>query len=70
MRSIVTGCFLYDGPGNGTIKILVVHQGVHVPGLPNFLIPPNQMRDNDAVVNNCPKSMKINPTSEDHSLIL
>jgi hypothetical protein len=69
-QSIVTGCFSYDDPGDGTIKILVVHQGVHVPGQPNSLIPPNQMRDNDIVVNDCPKSMKLNPTSEDHSLIL
>jgi hypothetical protein len=52
------------------VKILVVHQGVHVPGLPSLLIPLNQMRDNEVVVNECPKSMKLTPTAEDHSLIV
>jgi hypothetical protein len=69
-RSVVSGCFAYDDPQDGTAKILVVHQGVHVPGLPNSLIPPNQMRDNEVVVNECPKSMKLTPTAEDHSLIV
>jgi hypothetical protein len=56
-RSVVSGCFAYDDPHDGTVKIFVVHQGVHVPGLSNLLIPPNQMRDNEVVVNECPKSI-------------
>lgn len=57
-RKIVSGCFAYDDPKDGTVKLLIVHQGLHVPTMHQSLIPPYQMRDNDHIVNECPKSQK------------
>jgi len=53
-RKIVSGCFAYDDPTNGSVKMLIVHQGLHVPTMKNSLIPPFQMRVNDVIVNESP----------------
>ncbi len=55
-RAIVSGCFAYDDYHTGRPVLLIVHQGLRVPGAAHSLIPPFQMRDNDIVVNDCPKS--------------
>jgi hypothetical protein len=69
-RKIVSGCFAYDDPKNGQVILLIVHQGLHVPNVTSSLIPPFQMRENDVIVRDCPKSQMINPTEDDHSIIL
>ena len=69
-RELVSACFAYDDPDNGQVKILVIHQALYVPTMNYSLIPPAQMRDNDVIVNECPKSMMDNPTANDHALIL
>lgn len=69
-RKIVSGVFAYDDPHDGHCKLLIVHQGIHVPTLQSSLIPPYQMRDNDVVVNDCPKSMMKSPTANDHAIII
>ena len=69
-RAIVSGCFAYDDHLTGRPVLLIVHQGIRVPGAAHSLIPPFQMRDNDIVVNDCPKSQCKRPTANDHSLII
>ena len=69
-RAIVSGCFAYDDHHTGHCILLIVHQGLRVPSAPHSLIPPFQMRDNDVVVNDCPKTQCRAPTANDHSLLL
>jgi uncharacterized protein (UPF0216 family) len=69
-RRVVSGCFAYDDPVDGTCKLLIVHQGLHVPTMRNSLIPPFQMRDNDLTVNDCPKMMIKEPTVNDHAILI
>jgi hypothetical protein len=70
-RKIVSGVFAYDNSENGTCTLLIVHQGLHVPTMNNTLILPYQMRENDVVVNECPKSQYIvNRTVDDHAIVI
>ena len=69
-RKIVSGVFAYDNPEDGTCTLLIVHQGLHVPTMNNSLIPPYQMRENDIVVNECPKSQLTDPTVDDHAILI
>jgi hypothetical protein len=70
-RAIVSGCFANDDHHIGHPVLLIVHQGLRVPGAAHSLIPPFQMQDNDIVVNNCSKSQCIRPTTaNNHSLII
>jgi hypothetical protein len=43
---------------------------VHVPHLTYSLIPPFQIRENDIIVNECPKFQCIKPTEDDHAIIV
>jgi hypothetical protein len=67
-RRIVSACFAYDDPATGQVVLLVVHQAIHVPHLENSLIPPAQLRCNDIIVRDCPKTMMDNPTTLDHTI--
>jgi hypothetical protein len=67
-RAIVSGCVAYDDHHTGRTVLLIVHQGLRVPGAAHSMIPPFQMRDNDIVVNDCPKSQCKRPTANNHSL--
>ncbi|HSN24565.1 MAG TPA: hypothetical protein VLS45_10475, partial [Methylomicrobium sp.] len=69
-RNIVSGCFAYVDLDTGQVKLLIVHQGIHIPHLPYSLIPPFQMRENDVVVNDRPKCQTKKPTADDHALLL
>ncbi len=69
-RAIVSGCFAYDDHHTGRPVLLIVHQGLRILGAAHSLIAPFQMRDNDIVVNNCPKSQCKRPTANDHSLLI
>lgn len=69
-RKIVSGCFAYDDPDDGECKILIIHQGLYVPTMPNSLIPPFQMRDNDIIVNDCPKKQVSQPNADHHAIIV
>ena len=70
VRKVVSGCFAYDDPNDGNCKLLIIHQGLHVPNMRNSLIPPFQMRDNDITVNDCPKMMIKDPTITDHAILI
>ena len=69
-RTIGSGCFAYDCPHDGSTILLIVHQGLCVPTSPCSLIPPFQMRENDIVVNDCPKTQCVSPTADDHCLLV
>ena len=69
-RAVMSGCFAYDDPESGEVKLLIVHQGLHVPHLSYSLIPPFQMRENDVIVNDRPKFQTKDPTEDDHAIII
>ena len=68
-KPILSGAFKYTSPSNGTAYILIVHQGIHLDNLDHSLLCPMQLRDNDVILNEQPKSMIENPTAEHHSLL-
>ncbi len=59
-RDVISGVFAYDDPMLGNVSLLIVNK--------NSLIPPAQMRCNDIVVPECPKSMIDNPSDLDHTI--
>jgi hypothetical protein len=69
-RKVVSGCYANDSPNSGQVILLVVYQGLHIPHLEYSLIPPFQMRENDVIVNDCPKFQKRSPTGDDHAVLL
>jgi hypothetical protein len=69
-QDIVSGCFAYNEPTSGRVIILTVHQGLEVPTMDYSLIPLFFMRMNDIKVNECPKSLMLDPTEEDHAVIV
>jgi hypothetical protein len=68
--NIVLGCFAYDEPTSGRVIILTVHQGLKVPTMDYSLIPLFFMWVNNIKVNECPKSLMLDPTDEDHAVII
>jgi len=67
-KPIISGAFLYTSPTNGSNYILVVHQAVYIETMQHSLLCPMQLRDNDIILNETPKSMIENPTEDDHTL--
>ena len=47
----VSAVIAYDSPVTGEVYYLVLNQAICVPTLDSILLCPNQMRDNDVVVN-------------------
>ena len=68
-KPILSGAFKYTSPYNGSSYILIVNQGIHPDNLDHSLLCPMQLRDNDVILNEQPKSMTDNPTEETHSLL-
>jgi hypothetical protein len=68
--NVISGCFSYDDLTSGSVILLIVHQGLHMPHLGYSLIPPFQMRENDVIVNDRPKFQMRNPTEDDHCVIV
>jgi hypothetical protein len=48
---------------------LVVNQGIHLDNVDHSLLCPMQLRDNDVILNEQPKSMTDTLTEELHSLL-
>ena len=69
-KPILSGAFKYTSSSNGNGYILVVNQGIHLNNLDHSLLCPMQLRDNDIILNECPKSMIEYPTEEHHSLLV
>ena len=59
----------YDHP-NGYRYHLLWHQAISIPTLVHNLISPFQCRVNDVVVNNVPKFLLMQPTAEDHAIVV
>ena len=68
-KPILSGAFKYTTPTSGQSFILVVHQAVFIDTMLHSLLCPMQMRENDIILNECPKSMMENPSEEHHSLV-
>ena len=48
--------------------MLVIHQAILIPDMPNSLRCPMQLRDHGLAVNDEPKYMALNPTEEHHAI--
>ena len=64
---IISGAFLYTHY-DGTKYILVIHQAIFLENMKHSLLCPMQVRENDIILNEHPKSMTEHPTSETHAL--
>ena len=64
---ILSGAFLYTHY-TGTQYILVVHQAIYLENMKHSLLCPMQVRENDIILNEHPKSMTENPTNDTHAL--
>jgi hypothetical protein len=64
---IISGAFLYTHY-NGNEYILVVHQAIYLENMKHSLLCPMQVRENDIILNEHPKSMTENPTNDTHAL--
>ena len=69
-KQILSGAFKYTSPSDGSGYILVVHQAIHIEALDHSLLCPMQLRDNDVILNETPKSMAEQPTEDNHSLLV
>ena len=49
--------------------MLVIHQAILIPDMPNNLLCPMQLRDHGLAVNDKPKHMALNPTEEHHAIM-
>lgn len=67
---IVSAAIAYDDPNSGEVKIIIIHQALYFSEMNHCLICPMQLRLNDVVLNERPKFLTKNPTSEDHAIIL
>ena len=68
-KNILSGAFKYTSPRNGSSYVFVVHQAIHIETMDHSLLCPMQLRENDVILNETPKSMAENPTEEHHSLL-
>ena len=59
----------YDHP-NGYKYHLLWHQAISIPTLAHNLISPFQCHVNDVVMNNVPKFLLMQPTAEDHAIVV
>ena len=64
---ILSGAFLYTHY-TGSQYILVIHQAIYLENMKHSLLCPMQVRENDIILNEHPKSMTENPTSETHAM--
>ena len=67
-KKIVSGAFLYTSPRDGAAHILVVHQAIHIETMEHSLLCPMQLRDNDVLLDECPKCKTDNPTVDTHTI--
>ena len=67
---IVDAVIGYDDPETGDLCMLVCNQAIHIPGLKHNLLCPMQLRMNDVLVNETPKFLAVEPTDEDHAILI
>ena len=65
---IVSAVVAYDHLASGDVYMLVIHQAILIPDMPNNLLCPMQLRDHGLAVNDEPKHMALNPTEEHHAI--
>ena len=67
-KPMLSGAFKYTSPATGKSYIFVVHQAIYIETMTHSLLCPMQMRENDVILNECPKSVTENPTEDHHSV--
>ena len=65
---IISAVMAYDHPASGDAYMLVIHQAILIPDMPNNLLCPMQLRDHGLAVNDEPKYMALNPTEGHHAI--
>ena len=65
---IVSAVVAYDHPAMGEVYMLVIHQAILFPDMPNNLLCPMQLRDHGLAVNDEPKYMALTPTDDRHAI--
>ena len=66
----ITAVVAYDHPTTGEVYMLVINQAILIPRMKANLLSTMQMRDNDLRVNDEPKSMVLNPTEDNHAIVV
>ena len=67
-KPILSGALLYTSTKDGLSYILIIHQAIYIDTIDHSLLCPMQLRDNDVLVNECPKSKALVPTEEHHTI--
>ena len=65
---IVSAVVAYNHPATGEVYMLVIHQAILIPGMPNNLLCPMQLRDHGLAMNDEPKYMALTPTDDHHAI--
>ena len=65
---IISTVVAYNHPETGEVYMLVIHQAILIPDMPNDLLCPMQLQDHGLPVNDKPKYMALNPTDDHHAI--
>ena len=65
---IVDAAVAYDYPIKGKTYLLLMRNVLHIPEIDHNFIPPFILREGGILVDECPKSLSINPSIDNHSL--
>ena len=66
---IISAVVAYNHPVSGDTYMIVIHQAILIPDMPNNLLCPMQLRDHGLAVNDEPKYMALNPMEEHHAIM-
>jgi hypothetical protein len=67
---IINAAIAFDSPENGETIILIVNQAIYNPNVQHNLLCPLQLRTNGITVNERPKLFTVDPTDQDHVIIV
>ena len=67
-KPTLSGAFKCTSPTNGKSHVFAVHQAICMETVAHSLPCQMQMRENDVILNECPKSMTERPTKDHHSM--
>ena len=67
---IVDAVIAYDCPYKAKTYLLLMRNVLYIPELEINLLPPFIVREAGITINECPKSQKVDPTTDDHSMYM
>lgn len=65
---VVDAVVIYECEFTGQKYAMTIRNGLHIPSMPNHLIPPIMMRLAGIHVNECPKFLALKPSIKNHSI--